>query len=96
MVAGVEIPATGVASTAPAGASVPLAAVVRSGAGSTGYGVFVVEGEGDRRTAKSREVELGDVRGNSVVVTRGLRMGETIVVSGPGLLADGDRIRIIP
>ena len=32
----------------------------------------------------------------SVVVTRGLSTGETIVVSGPGLLADGDRVRIIP
>jgi RND family efflux transporter MFP subunit len=96
MVASVEIPATSAESTAPSGASVPLAAVVRSGVGSSNYGVFVVEGEGVRRTAKAREVELGEVRGNSVVVTRGLRTGETIVVSGPGLLADGDRIRIIP
>jgi RND family efflux transporter MFP subunit len=96
MVASVEIPATAAASSAPSGASVPLAAVVRSGVGSSNYGVFVVEGEGDHRTAKAREVELGEVRGNSVVVTRGLRTGETIVVSGPGLLADGDRIRIIP
>ena len=96
MVAGVEIPAAAVSSTPSFDASVPLAAVVRSGIGSSGYGVFVVEGTGDLRTAKSREIELGDVRGNSVVVTRGLRAGETIVVSGPGLLADGDRIRIIP
>ena len=96
MVASVEIPAAAAEPIAPAGASVPLAAVVRSGAGSSNYGVFVVEGEGDHRTARARDVELGDVRGNSVVVTRGLRTGETIVVSGPGLLADGDRVRIIP
>jgi hypothetical protein len=31
-----------------------------------------------------------------VVVTSGLSTGETIVVSGPGLLADGNRVRIIP
>jgi len=96
MVASVDIPATATPAIVAAGASVPLAAVVRADARSSRYGVFVVEGEGDRRTASSREVELGDVRGNSVVVTRGLRTGETVVVSGPGLLADGDRVRIIP
>ena len=74
----------------------PLAAVVRSGKGAPGYGVFVVDGDGDRRIARARQVQLGDVRGNDVVVTSGLRIGETIVVSGPGLLADGDRVRIIP
>jgi hypothetical protein len=58
--------------------------------------VFVVEGHGDRRIVRAREVGLGDVRGNSVVVTRGLSAGETIVTSGPGLLADGGRVRIIP
>jgi multidrug efflux pump subunit AcrA (membrane-fusion protein) len=36
------------------------------------------------------------VRGNNVVVTKGLNTGDTVVVSGPGLLADGHRIRIIP
>ena len=96
MVAAVEIPTSKAASSELRGTAVPLAAVVRSGNGAPGYGVFVVDGTSDRRIARARGVELGDVRGNDVVVTNGLRIGETIVVSGPGLLADGDRIRIIP
>jgi len=80
----------------PASAAIPLAAVVRSATGSNAYGVFVVQGDGDRRVAHARDVQLGDVRGNAVVVTRGLQTGETVVVSGPGLLVDGERIRIIP
>jgi len=31
-----------------------------------------------------------------VAVDSGLRVGERVVVSGAGLLADGDRVRIIP
>jgi RND family efflux transporter MFP subunit len=94
MVASVEMPAMPQLQPTVAGASVPLSAIVRSGEG--GYGVFVVEGPGERAIARAREVQLGDVRGNNVVVTKGLNTGDTVVVSGPGLLADGHRIRIIP
>lgn len=94
MVASVEMPAANDLPPVQEGAAVPLSAIVRSGEG--GYGVFVVSGKGERAIAHAREVELGDVRGNNVVVTRGVSAGETIVVSGPGLLADGHRIRIIP
>jgi RND family efflux transporter MFP subunit len=94
MVASVEMPADREPRTEPSGAAVPLGAIVRSGEG--GYGVFVVEGHGSEAVARARAVQLGDVRGNQVVVTGGLSTGETIVVSGPGLLADGNRVRIIP
>jgi RND family efflux transporter MFP subunit len=94
MVASVEMPGDREPRAQPSGTAVPLAAIVRSGEG--GYGVFVVEGNGSHAVARVREVQLGDVRGNHVVVTSGLSTGETIVVSGPGLLADGNRIRIIP
>ena len=94
MVASVEMPANRDSREEPSGAAVPLGAIVRSGEG--GYGVFVVEGQGTGAVARARAVQLGDVRGNQVVVTSGLSTGETIVVSGPGLLADGNRVRIIP
>ena len=41
-------------------------------------------------------IKLGDVMGNGVAVTRGLALGDRVVVTGAGLLADGDRVRIIP
>jgi RND family efflux transporter MFP subunit len=94
MVASVEMPADREPRAEPSGAAVPLGALVRSGEG--GYGVFVIEGHGSESVARARAVQLGDVRGNQVVVTSGLSTGETIVVSGPGLLADGNRVRIIP
>jgi RND family efflux transporter MFP subunit len=94
MVASVEMPADREARVEPSGAAVPLGAIVRAGEG--GYAVFVVEGRGSEAVARARAVQLGDVRGNQVVVTSGLNTGETIVVSGPGLLADGNRVRIIP
>jgi RND family efflux transporter MFP subunit len=94
MVASVEMPAGPEPRPQTSGTAVPLAAIVRSG--ESGYGVFVVEGMGTAAVARAREVQLGDVRGNHVVVTSGLTTGDTIVVSGPGLLADGNRIRIIP
>jgi RND family efflux transporter MFP subunit len=94
MVASVEMPADPEPRVEPAGAAVPLGAIVRAGEG--GYGVFIVEGHGSEAMARSRAVQLGDVRGNQVVVTSGLNAGETIVVSGPGLLADGNRVRIVP
>jgi RND family efflux transporter MFP subunit len=93
MVASVETP-SGRERPQPSATAVPLSAIVRSGEG--GYGVFVVEGKGTAAVARAREVQLGDVRGNQIVVIGGLAIGETIVVSGPGLLADGTRIRIIP
>jgi RND family efflux transporter MFP subunit len=94
MVASVEMPADREPRREPSGAAVPLGAIVRAGEG--GYGVFIVEGHGAEAVARARAVQLGDVRGNQVIVTEGLSTGETIVVSGPGLLADGNRVRIIP
>jgi RND family efflux transporter MFP subunit len=75
--------------------AIPLAAVVRP-EGAQGYAVFVTEGAGEERVARARTVELGEVRGNSVAVTRGLSRGEAIVITGPGMLVDGERVRVIP
>jgi multidrug efflux pump subunit AcrA (membrane-fusion protein) len=39
-------------------------------------------------------VELGEVIGNSIAVTKGVTAGERVVVSGATLLVDGAPIRI--
>jgi RND family efflux transporter MFP subunit len=76
--------------------AVPLGAVVRPQGTSDAYAVLVVERRGDTDLARLRRVELGDVVGNGVAVTRGLTLGERVIVSGAGLVADGDAVHVIP
>jgi len=85
MVASLEI---GGAPPAPA-LAVPLSAVVRGPRSHEGYAVFVVE----NGAAHARTVDLGDPVGNLVIVDGGLAAGEKVVVSGPALLVDGQKVR---
>ncbi len=85
---GVRTPSTGL--------SVPLAAVVRPSAKSGAYAVFTLEGDGDRAVARQRNVELGPLAGNDVMVESGLNAGERVVVAGATLVQDGEAVRILP
>jgi multidrug efflux system membrane fusion protein len=91
--------------------TVPLTAIVRDAAGSEGtarsqanpsaaaqadYALFVVERQGDADLVRRRRVQLGDVIGNGVVVSKGVQPGERIVVTGATLLVEGERVRIVP
>ena len=77
-------------------AAVPLSAIVRPAGDPDGYAVFVVDGSGGEQTVRSRPVTLGEVSGNAIAVTAGLRAGEHVVVSGPSLLRDGEAVRVLP
>jgi multidrug efflux pump subunit AcrA (membrane-fusion protein) len=70
--------------------------VVRAAPGSPAYAVFVVEDEGGKALARRREVVLGDVLGNRIVVREGLRSGERVIVSGATLAVDGQPVRVVP
>jgi RND family efflux transporter MFP subunit len=70
----------------------PLTAVVRSPHDPRGFSVYVVESD----HAKIRDVKLGEVIGNQVIVTEGLKVGDRIVSMGATLLSDGERVRVIP
>jgi RND family efflux transporter MFP subunit len=74
---------------------VPLAAVVRSPRDPRGFAVFVLDGEGDRAPARLRDVRLGEVMGNSVTVTKGLRLNQRVVTAGSTLLRDGGEAVVI-
>jgi RND family efflux transporter MFP subunit len=80
-------------STLPA---VPLPAVVRPGPGATGYAVFVVDQKDGQQVARRRDVVLGDVLGNRVVVRDGLRIGEPVIVSGATIVTDGQVVKALP
>jgi HlyD family secretion protein len=44
--------------------------------------------------ASSRTVEIGDVRDGMVVITRGLSPGDRVIVSNPGALSEGQRLKL--
>lgn len=89
----VTLPGEGPAAAQPV---VPLSAVVRAAPGSTAYAVFVIEDQGGKTLARRRQVALGDVLGNRIVVRDGLRDGERVIVSGATLAVDGQPVRIVP
>jgi RND family efflux transporter MFP subunit len=106
---GVGNPAPSVPAGSPARLTIPLSAVVKAspalsessstraeGVAGPGYAVLVVERQPDGEVARLRPVELGDVTGNGVEVVKGVSAGERVIVSGASLVADGDRVRVMP
>jgi RND family efflux transporter MFP subunit len=76
---------------------VPLTAVVRSRTNPQDYALFVVEEKGGKQIARLRDnIELGEVYGNMITVTKGVRVGDPVIVTGATLVADGQPVRIIP
>ena len=75
---------------------VPLSAVVRSTKQADGFAVFVVTDQAGKSIARERTVEIGDTQGNLISVTKGLKPGESVVVTGGTLIKDGDQIKVIP
>jgi multidrug efflux system membrane fusion protein len=79
-----------------AAALVPLSSVVRPKDDPAGYAVFVVEDHEGKAVARERTVKLGELNGNSVAVTEGLRGGEKVIVMGATLVQDQQEVRILP
>ncbi len=75
---------------------VPLNAVVRPPGKDSGFAVYVVEQNGDQSVAKLRTVELGDISGNLIQVTKGLNGGEGVIVRGATLAVNDAPVRVIP
>jgi RND family efflux transporter MFP subunit len=95
MIATVSVPDGKDAGNHPAAGApvIPLTAVVK---GAGGYSVWVVERSGGATVARARAVKLGEVYGNKIAVSEGLRIEERVVAGGAALLADGDVIRVMP
>lgn len=86
----------GVGKPEPVTTVVPLSAVVRSTQIAEGFAVFVVTDQGGKSIARERAVEIGDTQGNLISVVKGLKPGESVVVTGGTLIKDGDEIKVIP
>jgi RND family efflux transporter MFP subunit len=95
MIAALELEKPATAAAAPA-LLVPLNAVVRPPGSATGFAVFVVESAAGHDVARLHPVELGDISGNMIQVTRGLGGGERVIVRGATLAVDSQVVRIIP
>jgi len=94
MVAALQVPELPV-QTATA-LAVPITAVVRSKQDPAGYALYIVEQSGDTRTARLKEVQLGEVHGNRIAVLGGVSRGAQVVVSGVSKVWDGSAVRILP
>jgi RND family efflux transporter MFP subunit len=87
----------GLGDAAPAGSLyVPLAAVVRPAGDSSGYAVYVVRDSGGAAAARLRPVKLGEVSGNVIAVQQGLAQGDRVIVRGATIVADGQRVQVMP
>ena len=76
--------------------TVALGAIMRSQTNPKGYAVFVVEKSAGKAVARLRDVQLGEVYGNTIAATAGLKPGDQVIVTGGTLLRDGDPVAIIP
>jgi len=75
---------------------VPLSAVVRSTKQADGFAVFVIADQGGKSIASERTVQIGDTQGNLISVTKGLTVGEPVVITAATLIKDGDQVKVIP
>jgi RND family efflux transporter MFP subunit len=75
--------------------SVPIAAVVGSRVDPQGYALYVVGKRDSKAVAQLREVRLGEVRGNRVVVLEGIDAGAEVVISGVNTVRDGGLVRVL-
>lgn len=74
---------------------VPLAAVVRPPGRAVQYALYVVDQQEGRAIAHLRPVQLGSMMGNNVIVTDGVKPGESIVVKGTSQIVDGEQVQVL-
>jgi multidrug efflux system membrane fusion protein len=94
MIGAVTLMPRAAVANAPRPLTVPLTAVIRSTIGGQ-FAVAIIESTGDDTVARLRPVELGEVIGNAIAVTKGVSAGDKVVVSGATLLVDGAPIKVL-
>jgi hypothetical protein len=75
------------------GTVVPVSARIRSHHQPNGYAVLVIAQENSHAIAHLKDVHLGPVNGNQVLV-HGVSPGERIITTGMDLVRDGEPVRI--
>lgn len=93
MIAAAELTGLPAQASAP---RLPLSAFVEAPGAKGRFAVLVVEGDGAAAAARVRPVELGEVVGNRVAVTKGLAAGERVITTGASIVADGQHVDVVP
>jgi multidrug efflux system membrane fusion protein len=76
-------------------AIIPLSAVVRSIRDPGKFAAFVVEDQGGKSVARSRDIQVGETYGNQISVTQGLTVGEQVISVGATIAKDGEQVRVV-
>lgn len=50
----------------------------------------------DKSTVHRREVSVGGVRENSIIIVEGLKLGERVAVAGVSFLREGQKVKLLP
>jgi len=74
---------------------IPLSAIVRSLNDPSGFAVYTLESSQGQTVAHVHAIELGDLYGNSIAVTRGLKVGDQVVETGATVSRDGEPVEVI-
>lgn len=93
MIAMVKLVGTGQDEVVPV---IPVHAVVRPPSDPQGYMVFVLEKRDGAYVTRGRQVTIGKVFGNKVVIAHGLVAGEQIITTGATTVSDGSPVNVIP
>jgi multidrug efflux system membrane fusion protein len=75
---------------------VPLSAVIRSPGDPRGFAVMLLNEREGRQYAASQVIEVGQIFGNQIEVTRGLQAGQKLIVIGGSLVHDGQEVHVLP
>lgn len=73
---------------------VPLNAIVRPRDNPAGYALYIIEEKEGRHLARQRTIKIGEVFGNMIAVTEGVKKGDRVIVTGATLIVDGDEVKI--
>ena len=49
-----------------------------------------------KRQVHRREVSVGGVRENSIIIVEGLKLGERVAVAGVSFLREGQKVKLLP
>ncbi len=93
MISSVALP--GLQSQSAPALTIPLTALARVGTGDKSFGVYKIVESGNQQLVRLQPVELGAVRGNQIVIAKGLAAGEEVVQSSGGQLADKQAVTVV-
>lgn len=94
MIASLQIAATG--APAISSATLPLNAIVRPPHDRDDFAVYVVEDRDGKSFARLRKVSLGEIVGNEIAVSKGVSIGDRVIMRGAMMVSEGAEVRVIP